>query len=216
MPKERYTLSRWLVYAAGLLLLALGLTLNVKTGLGTAPVLSIAFAISGITGLNFSMIVFGEYLICLLLQYLLLREKAGKLLLLQFPFSIVFSSLLNLFGKLLPLFPQNPVQQFLQLAVAMTLTGIGVALSVAMRIVPNPADGLAQAIGIVSGKGTGFGKNVADICCVSITLTILLACRSKVKAIGIGTLLTMICVGRVIAVFNHFFKARLDRIRTGE
>ena len=40
------TVNRWLLYLAGMLVLALGLTLNTKAGLGVSPIISIAFAVS--------------------------------------------------------------------------------------------------------------------------------------------------------------------------
>ena len=38
-----------------------------------------------------------------------------------------------------------------------------------MKIVPNPADGLAQAVGDALHKGMGFGKNTIDFISVLIT-----------------------------------------------
>lgn len=39
---------RWTFYILGMLVLALGLTLNTKAGLGVSPIISIAFAVSEI------------------------------------------------------------------------------------------------------------------------------------------------------------------------
>ena len=44
---------RILFYAAGLLILALGLTLNTKTGLGVSPIISVAYSIATIFDHNF-------------------------------------------------------------------------------------------------------------------------------------------------------------------
>ncbi|MEI3234710.1 MAG: hypothetical protein V8S33_10005 [Intestinibacter bartlettii] len=35
-------------------------------------------------------------------------------------------------------------------------------MTVNMKLVPNPADGLAQAVGDLLNKGLGFGKNTID------------------------------------------------------
>lgn len=42
-------------------------------------------------------------------------------------------------------------------------TGIGAALSLNMRIVPNPGDGIVQAIADCTRKSVGFTKNCVDI-----------------------------------------------------
>ena len=46
---------RILFYAAGLLILALGLTLNTKTGLGVSPIISVAYSIATIFNHNFAL-----------------------------------------------------------------------------------------------------------------------------------------------------------------
>ena len=52
MDKERdlflKAVYRWTFYILGMLVLALGLTLNTKAGLGVSPIISIAFAVSEI------------------------------------------------------------------------------------------------------------------------------------------------------------------------
>ena len=52
---------RWLLYTLGMLVLALGLTLNTKTGLGVSPIISVAFGVSEIWGLNFGDVTFLLY-----------------------------------------------------------------------------------------------------------------------------------------------------------
>ena len=52
---------RWTFYILGMLVLALGLTLNTKAGLGVSPIISIAFAVSEIWGWNFGDMTFLLY-----------------------------------------------------------------------------------------------------------------------------------------------------------
>ena len=52
---------RALFYAAGLLILALGLTLNTKTGLGVSPIISVAYSISEIFDQNFGNMTLALY-----------------------------------------------------------------------------------------------------------------------------------------------------------
>ena len=39
-------LTRGIIYLAGLAILALGITLNTKTGLGVSPIIAVAYAVS--------------------------------------------------------------------------------------------------------------------------------------------------------------------------
>ena len=59
-----------------------------------------------------------------------------------------------------------------------------------------------------SGYGTDSGpdSNRNGRCHVPLTITISLVSSGQLHGIGIGTLLAVIWVGRVIALFNHFTK----------
>ena len=107
-------LFRGLFYAAGLLILALGLTLNTKTGLGVSPIISVAYSISVISGHNFGNMTLALYSVFVLIEMVLHLNRdrnytknsggalahAGKtdrkLILLmdflQIPLSLVFTS----------------------------------------------------------------------------------------------------------------------------
>ena len=51
-------LYRWLIYSGGMAVLALGITLNTKTGLGVSPIISVAYSVSQIFSLNFGDMTF--------------------------------------------------------------------------------------------------------------------------------------------------------------
>lgn len=130
---------------------------------------------------------------------------------LQLPFSLVITRLLNLFNDILPDFP-SPSEYFsvteltvrvLFLLLAIVLTGIGAALSLTMRLVPNPGDGIVQAIADCFQKSVGFTKNCFDLFCIAVTVVIGFLFSGHIVGIGLGTLLAMLGVGRVIALFHR-------------
>ena len=98
------------------------------------------------------------------------------------------------------------------LALAIVLTGVGVALTVNMRLVPNPGDGIVQAVAQRLGRDQGFAKNVFDLGCVAATVCLGLLLTGRIVGIGLGTLLAMVGVGRVIALVNHWTKAGMSRL----
>lgn len=230
---------RGLLYLAGLLVLAMGLTLNTKTDLGVSPIISVSYSISSIFHRNFGNTTFVLYTVFVITEMLLhtirnrnYRRKAGKALehagkidqrltllmdVLQLPLSLIFTRILNLFSDLLPEFP--PVSEpkglcirVLFLLVAIILIGIGAALSLNMRIVPNPGDGIVQAIADCIHKNVGFTKNCFDLFNIFVTTSIGLTFSGHLVGIGFGTLLAMIGVGRVIAIFNGFTQKRLMKL----
>mgnify|MGYP003163153779 CR=1 FL=1 len=60
MEKKNYA-ARAAIYAMGLVILAAGITMNVKTGLGVSTIISVPFAISSIWDVNFSLVTFATY-----------------------------------------------------------------------------------------------------------------------------------------------------------
>lgn len=68
---QNQTMYRAIFYIVGLLTLALGIILNTKSGLGVSPIISVAFSISTIGGLNFGNTTFGLYIVFVLVELLL-------------------------------------------------------------------------------------------------------------------------------------------------
>jgi len=197
------------MYCIGLLILALGIVLNTKTGLGVSSIISIPYSISCIFGFNLGNTTLCIYVLCVFGQ-LLLRGKGFRAFdLLQIPMSVVFSRVINVFNDMIKVNSNELFVNLLMLIAAILLTGIGMAISVKMNFVPNPADGLAQAIGERIGKGLGAGKNILDVSCVLITLAIGLTFAGKVTGIGLGTLAAMLGVGRSAALFNMFYEEKM-------
>lgn len=91
---------RWLIYGLGMTVLALGITLNTKAGLGVSPIVSVSYSVSKIFSLNFGDMTFLLYVLFVVVQ-LFLRNKTERVAtLLQIVVSLIFSRLLNLFDVL--------------------------------------------------------------------------------------------------------------------
>ena len=139
--------------------------------------------------------------------------------LLQIPLSIVFTRFLNVFSALIPnLYSDEDstvgglAVRVIILGIAIVLTGIGAAMSLNMRIVPNPGDGIVQAIADTVHKSVGFTKNCFDLTNITITIVLSFVFAGHLVGVGVGTILAMIGVGRTIAVFNHFTYEKMKQM----
>ena len=199
------TVNRWVLYLLGMLVLALGLTLNTKAGLGVSPIISIAFAVSEIgdmTFLLYSLFVAGQFV---------LRGKNSRLTdLLQLPLSLAFSRVLNLYSALIPYEAAEHGfwANFLLLLAAIFFTGAGAAITVNMKLVPNPGDGIVAAVAERLGRDQ-FAKNVFDVGCVAVTCVLGLLAAGRIVGVGVGTIAAMIGVGRSIALVNYLGKQKM-------
>lgn len=227
---KKSSVYRIIFYVAGLLILALGIILNTKSGLGVSPINSVSYSISTILDMNFGNMTFVLYTVFVMIELILhtvrnckedrkegkiLESAAGRSLplvlgmdILQLPLSLVFTRFMNLFSAWIPA-PTGLASQFLVLAGGIICTGIGAAMSLNMRIIPNPGDGIVQAISDCIHKPVGFTKNCFDLLNICITISVGLIFAHKLIGVGIGTVVAVLGVGRVIALFNHFFMKKM-------
>ena len=74
---KEQTVARWGFYLLGMVLLALGLTLNTKTGLGASAIVSVPFTVSQATGWNFGNLTLVVYCLFVVAQFIL-KGKSGS------------------------------------------------------------------------------------------------------------------------------------------
>lgn len=213
MKKENgmKNILRGLSYIIGLLVLALGIILNTKTNLGVSPLISVSYFVSELAQINMGNVTFIWYMVFVLVEVVShICTKRYKVIVtdvLQIPLSMVFTRFMNLFSAILPEVGENMGKRLLFLAVAIVLTGVGIALTLNARLVPNPGDGIVQALADCSGKKVSTMKNILDAASVLITIIISLIFGGKIIGVGIGTVLAVIFVGRVVAVCNRILLA---------
>ena len=215
---QKNVIARISFYILGICTLALGLTLSTKTKLGASAIIAVAFSISEISGIQLGDATFILYCFFIAVEIVLHllpgkrapsdKRKALIIDVLQLPFSVFFTRLLNVYAAWIPVPEQLPVR-ITVLVLAIVLIGVGAALTLDMRLVASPGDGIVQAISDRSGLELGLTKNIVDVCCVVFTCLLTLVCVRHIIGIGIGTLAGMLGTGRVIAIFNRMFGAYL-------
>lgn len=206
------------IYLSGLCILALGLTLSTKADLGVSPIIAVSFGVSQITGARFgdmTFLLYASFVIIEMVLHLMPGERSPadrkKALLsdvLQLPLSYFFTMLLNLLSAWIPA-AETIGSRIAVLLISVVLVGTGAALSLDMRIIANPGDGLVQAVSDRTGISLGLTKNIVDITCVTLTCIFTMIAAHRIIGVGAGTLIAMLGIGRVIAVINKLFGGRL-------
>ncbi len=206
-------LYRGIIYVLGLLILALGITLNTRTNLGVSPLISVAYCVSRLVDIDFGDATLVWYIIFVLVEIVChISMKKYKVILadiLQIPLSIIFTRFMNIFTTVIPNMTGNIVVRLVFLLIAIVLTGMGIVLTLNVRLIPNPGDGIVQALSDVCDKKVSTVKNILDAVCASTTIVTGLVFARKIIGIGVGTILAVIFVGRVVAVGNHLFKKKI-------
>jgi uncharacterized membrane protein YczE len=214
--KKTRLFYRWLFYIVGSVFLAMGIALNTKSDLGMAPILSIMFCVSQIFDLNFSDLTMYYYVFLVVAEFIIKGKKyAHKRDLLQFPLAIIFSRFIALFSGIFDFHPVFLWQKLLILAAAIVVTGVGLTMMVNMNLVPNPGDGIVQAISERFSLKLGTAKNLFDGLSAFVSIVLSLVLEGRLIGIGLGTVLNVLCVGRVVAIFSHFCREKMLTLAFG-
>lgn len=201
--------ARFGIYLVGMVLLALGITLNTKAGLGASAIVSVPYTVSQGTGWDFANLTLIVYCILVAAQFVIKGQNRRLIDLLQIVVSIVFTRFMALFQHGITYQSGFFATDLLVLALGILLTGIGAAMTVDMQLIPNPGDGIVSSLADRFGRELGLCKNCFDAFCVVCSLAIGLAFGNLLLGIGLGTVLSMLGVGRVIYFFNRAAKAKL-------
>ena len=202
-------MRRLIVYTVGITLLAIGLTLNTASGLGATPVITMPLTISESWGFDYAIVVFCMYCCFALLQFLLNGAKHPGKALIQISFSFIISALLSIFTRIIHITPDSIVESLFILVCAIIACAAGIFMMLQADLISNPADVFAHTIARILKKEPGIGKNILDCSCVLISAVIATVTGIGLHNIGVGTLISAVCVGRVLALFHRHLRTRL-------
>ena len=208
--KKKQMSMRVVIYLFGMVLLALGITLNTQAGLGASAIVSVPYTISQGTGMNFANLTLIAYCVLVVAQFFIKGKNRRWIDALQVVVSIVFTRFMALFQYVIG-YESGVFINDLVVLLGILFTGIGAAMTVDMNLIPNPGDGIVSSLAERFNRELGFCKNCFDAFCVVCSLAIGLAFGNPLMGIGLGTGLSMLGVGRVIYFFNKAAKAYLQQ-----
>ncbi len=203
------------IYALGMFILAIGVTLSTCTNLGSSPITSVPYCFSYVLDVKIgdaTLWVYSSFVIVEVLCHLKMKQRDGVIKdILQVPVCVAFTRFMNLFAGMVPDMTGKFWLQMASQLLAIFLIGIGMVLALNVRLIPNPADGIIQTLADFTGKKLGTVKNIADAICVIITLVTGYLCTGRIVCVGIGTIMAMILVGRVVAMGNKLLKDKITK-----
>lgn len=195
-------MKKWFIYFLGIQLLAIGIICNTRTQLGVAAFSSVFYALSVIFRISLGQASMILYIILILLQIILLK-KVTRIILLELPFSVVFSVVTDFYDYCLGFYNLSPMQKFLLLCAALLANSLGVYLTVQCGIAVSPVEGMVSTISDVFHMDFSKVKNGFDLSMILITIIMCLLLQEPVHGIGIGTIVSAIIVGRLISIWQR-------------
>ncbi|WP_191565866.1 YczE/YyaS/YitT family protein [Metabacillus idriensis] len=196
--------ERALFFITGLLILTLGVSLIIKSGLGASSWDALAVGESNLFGLTVGTCIFINGIALIFINAFLLKKKpeimaAGSIL--------IIGALID-FWLLVVLKHYSPEVLFFQLtalAAGIISMGVGVAIYLQAKFPASPMDTLMVAI------HTRFGLNLRNSRIISEAFALFLAFLFQ-GAIGIGTFIVTLTLGFVVQYFYPKFEDLLFKM----
>ena len=184
--------KRLLAYFLGLFIMALGISMSVKSNLGVSPVSSILYTITCITGLEMGKATIVFHIFLVLLQIAILRKEFKIKNLLQIAVGIVFRIILMLGSTV--------------------LIAAGIFLYLPSDIVPLAGEGAMMAISDKTHIKFNRIKIAFDVSMVTISLISCIIVLKSLGSVGIGTVAAALLVGIVLGFITKIFGEKRDKV----
>lgn len=200
-------MKRLLIYFLGLNLLALGIVLNISSGLGVAALSSSIYATSNIFNMSLGTASIIWYLLFVIVQCILSKKVTIEFLM-EIPLSFVFGFLNDFYVYFIKINPLNIWQSFGILCTAIICISLGVYLTSKTDLVLNPGDGMVKTISKILNTKFSLIKNFFDISMILCSVLLSVITKSPFYGIGIGTIISAIMIGRVIKFWEYVFREK--------
>ena len=195
---------RVIQYLLGLVIMALGVVLTKRADLGISPITSIPASVSNITSFTLGNTTIFLHILCVIGQIILLRRITLKSLLTMLvgvPFGYIIDGLMFLINP----GEMNLVLRIVVLALGLAASGLGVYLIVGTDLMLPAPDGLTHTISQVYHKKLGNVKICSDGVYIILSVAIDLIFTGRISAVGIGTVMSMLFVGRFVTWYGKWF-----------
>ena len=197
---EELTFRRVFNYVFGLYLITLGVAFSIKSGLGSAPVSSIPYAIDLIWLINIGVATFIFHAILVFIEWILLRDDFKRKHFLQVFVGVLFGVFTSFSVSLMNFIP--PADSF-SLALLMSffsvlIIALGLFFYVPTNLIPLSVEGVTQAIAIVTDRPFSKIKLYLDSSIVSIALALSYGFLGQLGSVGIGTIIGALLIGTTV------------------
>lgn len=206
-------LKRIAIYCLGLFIVAMGISLSVKSNLGVSPVNSLPYIMSLIFGIELGLCVTLVFISMIVVQILILRKEFKIYDTLQVFCASLFGYFVTLANIVFSsLTPEHYIVRIIYLLISIVMIGIGIYIYLQANLIPLPAEGVVMAL----KKKTVFQfhniKVGFDLTMVIASLVISLLFFQKIHGIGVGTILASIFIGKVVGVVPRILEKITPKI----
>lgn len=205
-------LIRYVVLTISLFVMAFGVALSTKAGLGTSPISCVPYTLSLLLPWSMGAITIAMHVIFILLQIAILRKNYQWLQLLQLPVAFIFGIFTDITMFMVKdLHPETYPAQFALCILSCVIVGLGVYMEVTANVIMLAGEGLISAFTQVLHGEFGRFKVFFDTTLVIIGTAIALVGLHQLVGVREGTIVAAFLVGNFVRFFSRHlaFLARL-------
>ena len=181
---------------------SLTVVLMLHAGFGISTISAVPYTISRV----FPVLSLGtwNYLFqtCLVATLMILRRKFVPTYLFSFAVGVVFGVTMDLHEGWVSLLPTGWPFRLLWLVLGLVGMGFGIALSNHCKMPIIPTDLFPRELAQILGLPYRRVKTAFDLTCLAVTLVLSLAVFQDLKGLGIGTVVSALVMGTIVARFS--------------
>ena len=198
---------------ASVLIMAFGVIITVRSLQGVSPVSSLIYVMSEASGLTLGTMTFIVYLVFVLVQCAVYRDRGMTVRVFsQLPYTVLYSVCMDLFDYVLAsLGAETLAGQWGLVLAGCLLTSLAIAMEADANVSMLPDDGLMLAVhratGIPRGspwEGASSSSMWSPLSWPSCSLS--LALLRGLHGVGLGTVFMMVAQGYVVKALTPVFK----------
>lgn len=203
---------RYLTFIAGLYFLSLGIVLIVASTLGTTPISSVNYVVTLHTPITLGTATFLINVLLIAGQFWLIRSGLGTRkdrieILLQLPFSLVFSIFIDINMAFIgSIEPTSYPMALAMLGAGCLSQATGVVLELKPNVAIMSAEGFVKYAARRYNKDFGRLKVIFDVVLVSSALLLGIACSGHIEGVREGTVIAALSTGLIVSFLSrHVF-----------
>lgn len=193
---------------ASVLIMAFGVIITVRSLQGVSPVSSLIYVMSEASGLTLGTMTFIVYLVFVLVQCAVYRDRGMTVRVFsQLPYTVLYSVCMDLFDYVLAsLGAETLAGQWGLVLAGCLLTSLAIAMEADANVSMLPDDGLMLAVHRATGIPLGRSIIVVNVVSVILAFVLSLALLRGLHGVGLGTVFMMVAQGYVVKAMTPVFK----------
>lgn len=211
--KKSELMSRYAVFVIGLFLLSAGVSLIIRSSLGTTPISSVNYVMSVNTPLTLGTWTFIINVLLIVGQFLILGSRRSRRdtieILLQIPFSFLFGAFIDLNMWLTSSLRPSGYMMAIGILIAGCLVqAVGVVFEIKPKVAMMSAEAFVMYASRRLGKPFGKLKVVFDLSLVTSAVLISLLLSHRIEGIREGSLIAASITGFIVTFLGRHILTR--------